>query len=321
MSGLVCTLIALFVPFLYLDDMISAGVLVSFNLTNCALLMIRRSDPAQENMTLCGKLIFLYNVLCIGLVFTLFYLIPSHPTSTAFYPLVFCVILPLSMGLLYIMYFLAEQCPENNDPDAASEFRAYFVPYSPMIGKFMFLCVDSVRPVNTPTQYPLNTLLNPPSQCSRPIHPINPPTQHTLSTRTLNPPFNTPSHPILSTHPIPAINSPSQHTSQPTHPRFLAIGILINYMLLAQLSMWGLGLMVCYFALAGSTPTSFFYPQPIFLPPPHFSTPNPFFYPHLYFYPQLILLPRHISFPLFTFSHSFFYPQFTFSIPNGVASL
>ena len=134
-SGLICTLIALFVPFLYLDDMISAGVLVSFNLTNCALLMIRRSDPAQENMTLCGKLILLYNGLCIGLVYTLFYLIPEHPSATAFYPLLFCVILPLSMGLIYLMYLLAKQCPENIDPDAGTEFRAYCVPYSPMIGK------------------------------------------------------------------------------------------------------------------------------------------------------------------------------------------
>ena len=117
---------------------------MSFNLTNCALLMIRRSDPAQENLSLCGKLLLLYNGLCIVLVFTLFYVMPEHSSSTAFYPLWFCVVLPLSLALLYIMYLLGKQCPENNDPDAGSEFRAYFVPYSPMIGAFLFMPCSSV---------------------------------------------------------------------------------------------------------------------------------------------------------------------------------
>ena len=40
-SGFLCTLIALFVPFTNLNDMISAGVLISFNLTNSSLIIIR----------------------------------------------------------------------------------------------------------------------------------------------------------------------------------------------------------------------------------------------------------------------------------------
>ena len=40
-SGIACTIIAMFVPFKNLNDMISAGVLISFNLTNSALIIIR----------------------------------------------------------------------------------------------------------------------------------------------------------------------------------------------------------------------------------------------------------------------------------------
>jgi amino acid transporter len=43
-SGLLCILIALFIPFTALDDVISAGVLMSFNLVNNSLLLIRCND-------------------------------------------------------------------------------------------------------------------------------------------------------------------------------------------------------------------------------------------------------------------------------------
>lgn len=41
-SGVILTAVALFVPFTYLDGMISAGVLLSFNLTNSALIVTQR---------------------------------------------------------------------------------------------------------------------------------------------------------------------------------------------------------------------------------------------------------------------------------------
>lgn len=167
-SGMVCILIALFVPFLYLDDLISAGVLVSFNLTNCSLLMIRRSDPADATHT-CSKLLMLYNALCVLFVFSFFYLTPPPPGSStamatfstsSFYPIVFLLDVPLGLAIAACAWYLATRCPENLDPEGASQFRAIAVPYAPLAG------------------------------------------------------------------------------------------ILVNYLLLAQLSLWGLGLMVVYFALA-----------------------------------------------------------------------
>lgn len=41
LSGVMCVLLALFIPFIYLEDVISAGVLLSFQMTNAALLVLR----------------------------------------------------------------------------------------------------------------------------------------------------------------------------------------------------------------------------------------------------------------------------------------
>ena len=40
-SGIMCVIISVIIPFIYLNDIISAGVLISFNLTNTSLLLIR----------------------------------------------------------------------------------------------------------------------------------------------------------------------------------------------------------------------------------------------------------------------------------------
>jgi amino acid transporter len=100
-SGIVCVLIALLVPFSYLDDMISAGVLLCFNLTNSSLVLIRvgathnsiasggggaellfRSIPAlpaaaeeveavAERVSSCRYLLAEYSLLCALLTFGL----------------------------------------------------------------------------------------------------------------------------------------------------------------------------------------------------------------------------------------------------------
>ncbi len=50
-SGFVCVLIATFVPFELLDDLISAGVLVQFVLTNISLIIVRRGWVARVSLT------------------------------------------------------------------------------------------------------------------------------------------------------------------------------------------------------------------------------------------------------------------------------
>lgn len=55
-SGIILTVVALFIPFTYLDGMISAGVLLSFNLTNSALIVTQRHTAA---VTLASQVSFM----------------------------------------------------------------------------------------------------------------------------------------------------------------------------------------------------------------------------------------------------------------------
>jgi len=49
LSGIACTIIAFFVPFQYLDELISTGVLISFNLTNASLIILRNSSSSSSS--------------------------------------------------------------------------------------------------------------------------------------------------------------------------------------------------------------------------------------------------------------------------------
>jgi APA family basic amino acid/polyamine antiporter len=73
-SGTVMTLIATFVPFQYLNDLISSGILVAFTMTNWALISLR-SDTLTLSPPHCYKLQYLlsiYNVVSFitGLMLT-----------------------------------------------------------------------------------------------------------------------------------------------------------------------------------------------------------------------------------------------------------
>ena len=95
-TGIICTLIALFVPFTNLNDMISAGIMISFSMTNSSLILIRKSKvhrPLTNNLPLrsffyvninhfhqllgyysCEMLLVFYHVFSLIFSFTLTYL-------------------------------------------------------------------------------------------------------------------------------------------------------------------------------------------------------------------------------------------------------
>lgn len=47
-AGVLMTIFATFVPFSYLDDFVSAGILLAFTITNCSLIIMRRRSPESE---------------------------------------------------------------------------------------------------------------------------------------------------------------------------------------------------------------------------------------------------------------------------------
>jgi len=64
-SGVVMTTVATFVPFNYLDDLISSGILVAFCMTDSCLILMRHESPVHRPNLLSRSLIS-YNILCIG---------------------------------------------------------------------------------------------------------------------------------------------------------------------------------------------------------------------------------------------------------------
>lgn len=59
--------IAIFLPFSVLEDMISAGVLIAFNMTNTGLMLHRRQHPTRPSLPRWLALAF--NVLALTAAF------------------------------------------------------------------------------------------------------------------------------------------------------------------------------------------------------------------------------------------------------------
>ena len=155
--GVVIVILALFVPFQYIESLISAGALFLFSLTDVCLLMIRYKCPSEsflgnvnevddssifslatvrEQLSL-SRLLILLNVFSFasGLCFAFIPIAAVKYTLAAFFAvLTFCVTL-----------YIACYCPqatstrfalEKDDGYGKPKFRTPLVPYLPALGIF-----------------------------------------------------------------------------------------------------------------------------------------------------------------------------------------
>lgn len=126
-TGIVLVFIAIFIPFTYLDDMISAGVLVSFNLTNSSLIVVRRQHPSQSYFTI--YYVVLYNTCAF--IASMLYTYLSLSSGWLILPIVF------TCASCYCMFQIATSCNETNDPERSSQYRVPYLPYTPCVGIFL----------------------------------------------------------------------------------------------------------------------------------------------------------------------------------------
>lgn len=138
-AGALMTVIATCVPFGYLDDIISAGILVAFSMTNASLIVMRCESPAHRPHLLRTSLI-VYSFLCFMTGMLL-----SHTDSF----LGSALSVPLGIATATTACFIAWACPRskffgghvlaethpelNND----AHFEAPWVPLLPCLGMFV----------------------------------------------------------------------------------------------------------------------------------------------------------------------------------------
>jgi APA family basic amino acid/polyamine antiporter len=144
-AGIAMTFIASFVPFENLNDMISAGVLVAFSMTNSSLILLRHESP-DSSPFLLEKMLTTYNVLALVTALLVTYCFTSVlgivVTSLS------CVVTLLSCVLMKAF------CPEASffggktrtttqhmqvgvKPVEEEEYRTPMLPFVPCLGIFM----------------------------------------------------------------------------------------------------------------------------------------------------------------------------------------
>ena len=127
-NGVLCILIAIFVDFDYLNDLISAGILVSFNLSNSALIQLRRRNIS--NPTTTKYYLVAFNLIS---VFTAALYANADLGNNA---VLFFIALGLfSIGVIPFLVFF--YCPEVEDPESVDQFRVPFVPFFPFFAMFI----------------------------------------------------------------------------------------------------------------------------------------------------------------------------------------
>lgn len=146
LSGVGMIVVATFVPFDVLDDLISVGILLAFSMTNSCLVLLRCESPVHHPHLL-EKYLFGLNALCLitGLLFT-------HAWDLLLGPfLAYCAL----VATVCVVLSIGKNCPQSltfggsisvaqnqslGSSNGMSEdefFKSPFVPYLPCVGIFI----------------------------------------------------------------------------------------------------------------------------------------------------------------------------------------
>ncbi|ETL97269.1 hypothetical protein L917_05404 [Phytophthora nicotianae] len=122
-SGLFFTVVAFVVPFDTLWDIVSFGILLSFNMSMSSLLMVRMR---KESPSLAPKLIGL--LVAFAWLAAFFYQIGYSNESHTWCLVLGIVFLVLAVIVCFVMFF---KCPQ--EPQSGDNFTAPFVPFLPTV--------------------------------------------------------------------------------------------------------------------------------------------------------------------------------------------
>eukprot|EP00566_Odontella_aurita_P005858 CAMPEP_0113596604 /NCGR_PEP_ID=MMETSP0015_2-20120614/40445_1 /TAXON_ID=2838 /ORGANISM="Odontella" /LENGTH=580 /DNA_ID=CAMNT_0000504171 /DNA_START=298 /DNA_END=2040 /DNA_ORIENTATION=+ /assembly_acc=CAM_ASM_000160 len=131
-SGILMVLIATFVPFVYLDDLISAGILVAFSMTDTSVVLLRHDNP-DDNPNLLEKLLGLFHTVSFVTSLALGHCIGS--TVGSILTLSSCIFLLVLTRMISKCPLKSSKCGVNSSD--SDFFEAPLVPYLPLLGTFI----------------------------------------------------------------------------------------------------------------------------------------------------------------------------------------
>ena len=130
-AGIIMIAIATFVPFAYLDDLISSGILVAFTLTDTSVILVRLSSPPLNKPFVLEKLLIAFHILS----FLSGILLRNCLSTTVTGEAVRILTVISCATVLYIGNIIRTQCPKKQE--AVGLFLTPCVPTMPLCGCFV----------------------------------------------------------------------------------------------------------------------------------------------------------------------------------------
>ena len=139
-SGIVMTIIAAFMPFTYLDDLISGGILMAFSMTNSSLILMRH-ESSDGNPHLLQWTLFRFNLLSFITGLIIKHLI-EFMIGKVFIFITFCLTwrecIQISRNCPKVLIFGGKSASNDSVPMSQENFfTTPFVPFLPCLGIFV----------------------------------------------------------------------------------------------------------------------------------------------------------------------------------------
>ena len=127
--------IATVVPFTYLDDLVSSGILLAFAMTDASVILARQTPPADATCYPLEKKMVAFNFLSFvtGLLLRNYF---SHDTTARWIQI---LTIFSCAGTFFIGYKIQNHCSWTHNKQMTGTFLTPFVPTLPLIGCFVSL--------------------------------------------------------------------------------------------------------------------------------------------------------------------------------------
>ncbi|KAL7478097.1 hypothetical protein ACHAW6_003880 [Cyclotella cf. meneghiniana] len=132
-SGALMTAVATLIPFAYLDDLISSGILIAFTITDASVILVRRKSPLNRP-SLLKNLLTAYMAASLISGFLLRSWLSNGETGGG----VFVLTMLSCITTVTLGYLMQNQC-ESEKPMMQGLFLTPFVPILPLVGIFINL--------------------------------------------------------------------------------------------------------------------------------------------------------------------------------------